>query len=308
MARGARPSSRRRAAEPRGVAAMAAARPSRPPPCAVRPGPIRRLLAVRWSSTRRRRRPVSSSRARSAAAGGCSPRASRRSRRCASARQENSSTSSSSSRTREWKDSTNGFCHGEPGSMNAVAGLGALRTSRCSACAVSSGPLSQRRCSGAPRSRDEALERRDDRVGVDAALDQHHQRLARELVDDVEQLQRPPVGGLVELEVERPHLVGALGAQPLGRHRRRRRAAGACACALRHPQALLAPQPLHPLAVDLPALLAQPGGARAGTPTADAPRRTRAARRAAPRHRRPSWARDAAWSDAGRRPGTPSAR
>jgi hypothetical protein len=35
----------------------------------------------------------------------------------ASARQENSSRFSSSSRTREWKDSTNGFCHGAPGSM-----------------------------------------------------------------------------------------------------------------------------------------------------------------------------------------------
>src|SRR3954451_14479447 len=41
----------------------------------------------------------------------------------ASARQENCSTSSSSSRTRPLKDSTDGFCHGAPGSMNAVSAL-----------------------------------------------------------------------------------------------------------------------------------------------------------------------------------------
>ena len=38
-------------------------------------------------------------------------------------------------------------------------------------------------------------------IGVDAALHQHHQRFAGELVDDVEQLDRPPVGGLVELVI-----------------------------------------------------------------------------------------------------------
>jgi hypothetical protein len=51
--------------------------------------------------------------------------------------------------------------------------------------------------------------------GVDTARDQHHQRLARELVNDVQQLQRPPIGGLIELEIERPHVVGPLCAQPL---------------------------------------------------------------------------------------------
>ena len=50
------------------------------------------------------------------------------------------------------------------------------------------------------------------------ALDR--QRLAGVLVDDVQELQDPPVGGLVELEVERPDLVGALCAKPLGRHGR----------------------------------------------------------------------------------------
>jgi hypothetical protein len=36
---------------------------------------------------------------------------------CASSAESNASTESNSSRTREPNDSTNGFCHGEPGSM-----------------------------------------------------------------------------------------------------------------------------------------------------------------------------------------------
>src|SRR5829696_4008388 len=36
---------------------------------------------------------------------------------CASSTESNASTESTSSRTREQNDSTNGFCHGEPGSM-----------------------------------------------------------------------------------------------------------------------------------------------------------------------------------------------
>jgi hypothetical protein len=69
---------------------------------------------------------------------------------------------------------------------------------------------------GAPR-RDEPLEDRDGLIGGDRAVDVHDQRLARELVDDVQQLQRLAVGGLVELEVKRPHMIGALGAQTLRR-------------------------------------------------------------------------------------------
>ena len=84
------------------------------------------------------------------------------------------------------------------------------------------------------------------------------QRLAGELVDDVQQLQDPPVGGLVELEVKRPHVIGALCSQALGRHGRVAQAL-ALAPAHRHAQALLAPQALHALAVDRPALLAQLG-------------------------------------------------
>ena len=100
------------------------------------------------------------------------------------------------------------------------------------------------------------LQRRDDRVSVDRALDEHHQRLAGELVENVQQLQRPSVGGLVELEVERPHVVEPLGAQPLGRDRRVSQPP-ALALAHRDSQPLLAPQALHTLAVHLPAQLPQ---------------------------------------------------
>jgi len=40
------------------------------------------------------------------------------------------------------------------------------------------------------------------------------------LVDDVQELQDATVGGLVELEVERPDLIGTLGAEAIGRHGR----------------------------------------------------------------------------------------
>ena len=81
-------------------------------------------------------------------------------------------------------------------------------------------------------------------------------RLAGELVHDVEQLQDPAVVGHVELEVKRPHVIWALGPQPVARHRRFP-AALAFAALGRHPQPFLAPQPLGALAVDRPALLEQ---------------------------------------------------
>ena len=48
----------------------------------------------------------------------------------------------------------------------------------------------------------------------------YRQRLPRALVNDVEQLQDPPVRGLVELEVQRPDMVRPLSPQPHGGHRR----------------------------------------------------------------------------------------
>ncbi len=46
------------------------------------------------------------------------------------------------------------------------------------------------------------VEHVDDLVSVDAALGLHRQRLAGELVNDIEQLHRAAVVGHVELEVE----------------------------------------------------------------------------------------------------------
>jgi len=37
----------------------------------------------------------------------------------------------------------------------------------------------------------------------------HDQRLPGELVDDVQQLEHVPVGGLIELKIERPDMVRA---------------------------------------------------------------------------------------------------
>lgn len=53
----------------------------------------------------------------------------------------------------------------------------------------------------------------DGAVGVDAVTDVDGQGFSGELVDDVEQLEAPPGGGLVELEIERPHVIGVLGSQ-----------------------------------------------------------------------------------------------
>ena len=103
---------------------------------------------------------------------------------------------------------------------------------------------------------DEALQRNDGLVAVDAAVALDRQRLAGELIDDVQQLEDPAVGGLVKLEVQRPYVVGCLGAQPIGRDRRGPQPL-ALAASLRHPQALFAPQPLRALAVEHPALLEQ---------------------------------------------------
>ena len=132
-----------------------------------------------------------------------------------------------------------------------------------SALAVSSGPLSIRTSSGpaaalggrSGRARGRCGRRRSRRATSD------RQRLAGVLVDDVQQLQHPAVGGGVELEVERPDVIRAArpaAAPPASssspsRCRLRRLA--------RHTQALLAPEPLDLLAVHLPS------PPRAATPT-----------------------------------------
>jgi hypothetical protein len=105
---------------------------------------------------------------------------------------------------------------------------------------------------------DDPVECADGVVGVDPPVDLDRQRFAGVLVNDVQQLQHPPVDGGVELEIERPRVVGSLRAKP---RRWCCRAADALplALALRHPQPLLAPQPLDLLAVRHPAVLTSAG-------------------------------------------------
>ena len=96
------------------------------------------------------------------------------------------------------------------------------------------------------------------------ALDR--QRLAGVLVDDVQELDDPSVGGLVELVVERPDLVGAGGPEASGRNGRLAEAS-ALAAALGDPEPLLAPEPLHTFSVEVPSLRAE---ARVGAAIAPA--------------------------------------
>ena len=79
----------------------------------------------------------------------------------------------------------------------------------------------------APRGADDRVEAGDGRVGVDGVVDEIGEGLAGELVDDVEHLEHPAVGGDVELVVQRPHVIGPMRSEPLGRVSRCP-AAGAC--------------------------------------------------------------------------------
>src|SRR5829696_9154810 len=80
---------------------------------------------------------------------------------------------------------------------------------------MSSGPLSMRSCVGVPRSATRPSMMATTSSAVQVRPDAHGQRFAGELVDDVAQLQPSAVGGLVELEVDGPHVVRVLGAQQL---------------------------------------------------------------------------------------------
>src|SRR5271166_6800033 len=71
--------------------------------------------------------------------------------------------------------------------------------------------------------------------------------------DDRHNLDRPPIGGDVELEVHRPHPVGRIRAH------RGRSGGGAVTFTsppLRHPQPFLTPKPLDLLVIDDPTLAA----------------------------------------------------
>ena len=90
----------------------------------------------------------------------------------------------------------------------------------------------------------------DQLVAGNGAFDESAEAFAGVLVDDGDNLDRPAIGGGVELEVDRPHPV-----RRLGRHRLSGGGAEPFATtALRHPEPLVAPQPLDFLVVDWPAL------------------------------------------------------
>src|SRR5829696_6829760 len=110
----------------------------------------------------------------------------------------------------------------------------------------------------------EPVEFVDQLVAGNGAFDESAEAFAGVLVDDGDNLDRPAIGGGVELEVDRPHSVRRLcghrlsggGAEPFA------------AAALRHPEPFVAPQPLDLLVVDVPAL---PAGVVVG-PTVTPPR------------------------------------
>ena len=88
----------------------------------------------------------------------------------------------------------------------------------------------------------------DQFLGGDTAFHEVAERFAGVLVDDRHNLDRPPIGGHVELEIGRPHLVGRISIDL----RRGGDAVAFSAATLRYPQALLAPEPLEFLVIDIP--------------------------------------------------------
>jgi hypothetical protein len=70
------------------------------------------------------------------------------------------------------------------------------------------------------------------------------------LVNDRHDLDRPPIGGHVELEIGRPHLVGRISTDL----RRGGDAVAFTAATLRHPQPFLTPKPLDLFVIDIPTL------------------------------------------------------
>src|SRR5918995_7220395 len=94
---------------------------------------------------------------------------------------------------------------------------------------------------------DEPVDDGHDVVGGAVPADVGGEGFAGELIDDVAQLQPPSVGGLVELEVDGPHVVRPLGSQQRPATRRPDPLALA---RRRPPQALVPPQAPRALAVD----------------------------------------------------------
>ena len=143
-------------------------------------------------------------------------------------------------------------------------------------------------------------------TSVDPAMALDRQRLASELIHHVQQLQVVPVRSLIELKIDRPHVIRPLRPKPLGWHGRGPEAL-AFAPLSRDAQALLAPHPAGPLDVQRPAVVEQQPMRAPIPPTRPLPRDPPAAPSATPHHRRPPRAHDAESSDADRPAGTPDA-
>src|SRR5260370_17353663 len=94
-------------------------------------------------------------------------------------------------------------------------------------------------------------------VGGDGASQLAADALAGVLVAHGQRLDRSPVRGRIEYEIESPDLVPALCPQPLRRHSARPQPVS-LHCVRPHPQAFLAPQPLYPLPIHHPAFPAHP--------------------------------------------------
>lgn len=107
-----------------------------------------------------------------------------------------------------------------------------------------------------PAEGEQVLQRGADRLGPDAAFDLDRQTFTRIFIQNHQELQAPAVGGPVRHEVVAPHVVDPLGlaaktpvlrvAQTL-----------ASSLLLRHFQALLTPESMHPFAIDTPAFRSQ---------------------------------------------------
>ena len=106
------------------------------------------------------------------------------------------------------------------------------------------------------------------RIGVAGPSHPHGQGLAGVLVHDVQQLEPPLIGCLVEREVEGPHGVGPLGPLPFSGAGV---GAAALAAVLGAAQALFPPQALDALAVDGPALSPEKPVRRLPAPAGMAP-------------------------------------
>jgi hypothetical protein len=151
----------------------------------------------------------------------------------------------------------------------------------------------------------ETVEFADQMLAGDAAINHPAEALAGVLIDDGHDLDRPPVGGDVELEIHRPHPVG-----PIRGHRVRHRRATVAftASPLRHPQPFLTPKPLNLLMIDQPALTAGIVIGRSEPATRMIPGAARPAGRHRDRRESSRRVRGVGWRGAARSPGKRTAR